>query len=364
MSKSVRLLNQPEDYSRIGVKNGLVEKWEDQRREFGGSGHWEWWYFDSILEDGTAVVIQFFTKGLQDIKAKDDHPFVTIKVTLPDGKSYEEHVKYAAKDATWGEGSCNVQIGNHLFQGDLENYKIYVDPINGLGANIELKSLAQAFRPGTSYFGFGDNDEQYFTWLCAVPKGEVSGTITVEGQEIQIYGAGYHDHQWGSCMYLTLWNHWLWARQGYDDYSLLVYDMVSSKKYGYKRFPVIFIEDKNGNIVFQSTDDVKYEVLDEYYDEKSGKYYPKSTRYIFSDGQKQVEYTVTEDKVLENTVPANDMPLPVKLMFKTLGLHPSYSRYQATGKMKISENGKEPIEREGQLIYEFMYPGKSYKENI
>ncbi|MDO4554512.1 MAG: hypothetical protein Q4B70_05125 [Lachnospiraceae bacterium] len=74
-----------------------------------------------------------------------------------------------------------------------------------------------------------------------------------------------------------------------------------------------------------------------------------------------MEYTVTEDKILENTVPANDMPMPVRLLIKSLGLQPSYSRYQATGKLVMSEAGKELVNREGQLIYEFMYPSKSFK---
>ena len=34
-----------------------------------------------------------------------------------------------------------------------------------------------------------------FTWLCAVPKCEVSGTLTVGGQTRQVKGSGYHDRQ-------------------------------------------------------------------------------------------------------------------------------------------------------------------------
>lgn len=361
MMKKVRLMNRPEDYKRLGVNPNQIEMWEDKRRDTSRSGHWEWWYFDALLDDGTAVVIQFFSKAAQFRNI--DYPSATIKVTLPDGKHYEKEFRYPAKDGRFGKDRCDVQIGAHSFRGDFKTYNIHVEPLEGLGADIRLTSLAQPYRPGSAYFGFGDHDEQYYTWLCAVPKGEVTGALTVNGKKRQIHGFGYHDHQWGSNVYMTLWNHWLWARQGFDDYSLLVFDMVSDRKYGYERIPIIFIEDKDGNIVFESNRDVKYELLSDYRDEKSGKKYPKSSRYTFCDGVKQVEYTVTENKVLENTLASERLSFLILLLFKALGMNPSYTRYAATGTLRITEAGRGPIERTGRLIYEFMYPGKSFHTN-
>jgi hypothetical protein len=199
-----------------------------------------------------------------------------------------------------------------------------------------------------------------------VPKGEVSGTITINGKSQKIHGYGYHDHQWGSNMYLSLWNHWLWARQGFDNYSVLLFDLNANKKYNYKRFPIMFIQDKNGKIIFENTENVKYEILEEYQDEKSGKFYPKTSRYTFDNNGKRVEYTLSENQILENFNVAQDgkkIGIAIKLIAKVLGLKPSYTRYSAIGTLKIYEAGKETIERTGNLIYEFMYPSKSYKIN-
>ena len=359
-TKRARLINTPEDYKKLGVNPETIEKWEDQRRDTKQGGHWEWWYFDALCDDGTAVVIQFFTKISQF--ANKDYPMLTIKVTLPDGTNLHRRYQYSAAEGKFGAGQCDVQIAKHHFKGDFKNYSIFVDAAEGLGADIKLKSLAQPYRPASSYFQFGKN---YFTWLCAVPKGEVSGTITIDGQTREIHGRGYHDHQWGSNMYFSLWNHWLWARQGFDDYSLLVFDLTASKKYGHKRFPIMFIEDKDGNIIFENTEEVKHEVLEEYFDEHCGKYVPKTSHYTFRNGAKQVEYTLTWNKIIENTSAKDTKKLNFAAWFfsKILGLNPSYTRYSAMGHLKITEASKEPIERSGELIYEYMFPGKMYKVN-
>ncbi len=39
----VRLMDQPEDYQRLGVNPDRVEVWEDRRRSGDGPTEWEWW---------------------------------------------------------------------------------------------------------------------------------------------------------------------------------------------------------------------------------------------------------------------------------------------------------------------------------
>ena len=357
-----RLLDQPDDYKRLGVNPDKVEVWEDRRRDDARPNHWEWWYFDAILDDGTTVVIQFFTKSGMHLKENGDHPSFHIKVTLPDGTLYSESPTFRAKEASYGEDQCNVRFGSNIFKGDLREYVIHVETTKGIGADLKLTSLSKSYRPGTAYFNFG-SEEKYYTWLCAVPKGEVTGTLTVGGKTTEVHGFGYHDHQWGNVNFLTEWNHWLWARQSFDDYSMLVFDMVSNKNTEYSRFPIMFIQDKDGNIVFENTHNVTCEVLEEYHDdEASGKDYPKALHYSFENDGKQVDYTLKVKKVLENTGIKN-LPAARKLVIGFLGISPSYTRYLASGEL-VFKNGDEAINRSGELIYEFMFPGNSYKGHI
>lgn len=363
-TETARLLDQPEDYKRLGINPKKIEKWEDCRRNKNdGAGNWEWWYFDSILDDGSKVVIQFFTKaGMKKIKKAGDSPSVTIKITLPDGTEYNEEIDIKPQDCFYGEEQCDVRLGKHTFIGDFKEYHIHVDTYHGVGADLVLKSLAKPYRPGTAYFSFGDEGE-YYTWLCGVPKGEVSGTIIINGETKTVHGKGYHGHQWGNQFYLPEWNHWVWARQSFEDYSVLVFDFVTSEKYGYQRFPIIFIQDKNGEIVFESKEGVDCTVSGDYLDDQfSGKHYPSNIHYRFENDGKKVEYTLNKKDILEAKGIKN-LPLMARMLAKKLKMNVAYTRYAAYGELQFCTEDNR-IERSGELIYEFMYPGESYEGHM
>lgn len=362
--EQARLWDRPEDYKRLGVNPNQIEVWEDQRRNTDPkAGNWEWWYFDSILDDGTKAVIQFFTKaGMRNVNKDGDTPSLTIKITLPDGTLYEQKAEPKADICHFGTGKCDVHLGEHSFVGDFKQYHIHVEPIKGVGADLTLVSHSKPYRPGTAYFGFGENT--FYTWLCAVPKGEVSGTLTVNGKQISVHGSGYHDHQWGNKFFMSLWNHWLWSRQNFGDDSMLVFDFVTSEEYGFARMPIAFIQNADGDTVFESRHGVKCKILDTYVDEKaSGKTYPKKISYIFTDGNKKAVYTLTGDTVLEAQGFAK-AALPLKLVTKLMKMdRMAYTRYAGQGALMLTA-GKEVVERSGSLIYEIMYPGEDCAEHM
>jgi hypothetical protein len=161
-----------------------------------------------------------------------------------------------------------------------------------------------------------------------------------------------------------------------------VFDFVASAKYGFERIPVCFIQDADGDLVFTNTHDVNYEVLEELRDPTSGKDCPKVSRYTFVHDGIQVEYTLTAKTILESRDALSLAPhmmrekfgqvvgglvggVAVALMrrrFRRQGIQPSYTRFAATGDLRLTRDG-ETIARSGDLIYEFMYPGLSYREH-
>ncbi|MDO5861880.1 MAG: hypothetical protein Q4Q58_03695 [Thermoplasmata archaeon] len=356
-----RLMDRPEDYERLGVDPFHIEKWEDGIRIDPVRMTWEWWYFDFMMDDGTKAVIQFFSKSGGSMYKSGYHPTFTIDVTMPDGTEHRREPSFPESEATWSREMCDVRYGPHGFAGDLEDYSVFVDPIDGLGADLHLHSLSRPYRPGSAYISFGE-DDRWYTWLCAVPKGEVTGTLTVEGREIPVHGFGYHDHQWGNVNFLKEWNHWVWARQNFGDYSLLVFDMVSNGKTGFSRFPLMFLQDAEGNLVMENTRGVECEVLGEYHDENSGKDYPKGFRYVFENGGARLEYTLEMNGILECNGKGS-LSASRRALMAVARIDPAYTRYSATGRMRLTVDGKEVV-REGELIYEFMYPGKDYRDHM
>lgn len=382
VTQRVRLMDQPGDYRTLGVSPDRIEAWEDGRRSQDIAGSWEWWYFDSILDDGSQAVIQFFTKDNPHISAVEIHPMLRITITAPDGTKYSSSVKVPADQARIATDGCDVSYGPHRFAGDLTDYRIQVAPTEGLSADIHLHSAAKPFRPGTAYFSFSDDDSLFYTWFCVVPAGEVTGTLTYGGQTHQIHGRGYHDHQWGTIPVIEAWNHWTWSRQSFDDHAILVFDMTTRKEYGYTRFPLCFVQDADGNVVFENTQGVDYTVLSEYTDAGSGKVYPKDSRYVFDNDMGRAEYTLHQDDVIESmdiratvinqltpkvgkTLAKWLTPLLLKSASKKMaakGLDPSYARYNGHAGLTLTPADGPVVQRSGKLIYEFMYPGPSYKD--
>lgn len=354
MLKDAMLLNTPEDFERLGINLKQIEQWEDGVRDSEASNHFEWWYFDSILDDGTKVVIQFLSKNGRTFSSNEFHPTIFYKVTLPDGRQIDKEYHSSAKDIHWSKDACDVQFGANYCKGDLRHYQIHMELVDGMAADLILDSISKPYRPGTSYFQFGEPDK-YYTWLCVVPRGKVSGSITVEGQQRAVSGTGYHDHQWGSINFHKYWNHWIWARQSFGDYSMLLFDFFTSEEYNCKRFPILFIQDKNGNLVFESIDEVKCLIEQHYTDDASGKEYPSKMLYEFENNGTRVSYHLEATKTIEKKGMKN-VPLAMRMAMKAMKLQASYFRYVATGELKFASKEKS-FERNGTLIYEIMCPG-------
>lgn len=372
----VRIMDRDSDYAKMGTTPGIIDPWEDGKRDDDRAGVYEWWYFDMILDDGSKAVIHFNTKDNRTIGKDGTIPSVVIKITAPDGTDYMDNVVLKKEDATFGSGKCDVHYGPHFVEGDLETYHIYVAPTKGkggddgaggkkkassVGADLILKSTSKPWRPGAGGFAFGDDG--YFTWLCAVPRGTVEGTLTYGGKTHKVTGAGYHDHQWGNMKHFSTWDHWIWGRQDMGDYNILVFDIGTQKAFGYQRLPMMFLEDKDGNVVMEQLTTPKCTFLEEYKEKLSGKMYPKTVEYVFEDGEKTAKYTIHQEYELESRDASGRLPGPIRWVLKKRGLQPSTSRNYAAGVLEYND-GKQTIRRESELIYEFVYMGLTVKDKM
>lgn len=357
-----RLMNTPEDYKALGIKDGPVEVWEDGRRNDGKSGNYEWWYIDAMMEDGTKLCFTYADKTVFKFQEDEPFPYVKVVITTPDGEEVTERIEYTAADAAFGKDKCDVIIGPHSFIGDLKEYKLHFEPVNGIGAELSLTSLGKPWRPGTAYFAFGDDDDYFFTWLCAVPQAEVTGTVTVGGETRQVKGYGYHDHQWGSIHMLFAWNHWIWARQKVGDYNILVFDMTANERFGFTRYNLCFIQDSKGDLVFENNSGAKVEFLDVEYDDLIEKTCPTKVKFTYDNNGKQVEYTIRQLEKLEIRNEYKTAAPEMQVAFDGFGLKPSYSRLEGEGELVIIDGAKR-TEEKGKLIYELAYLASQWRED-
>ncbi len=374
---NVRVMDRDEDYQRMGTKKGVIEPWEDGKRDNDRAGVYEWWYFDMILDDGSKAVIHFNTKDNKTIKKSGTIPSVVLKITSPDGKEYKDNVVLTAADAHFGTACCDVKFGPHSIYGDFKEYKIHVAPTGGVcgtdgagghgaasdvGCDLTLTSLAKPWRPGAGGFAFEGGG--YFTWLCAVPRGTVCGDLYYNGEHHTVTGAGYHDHQWGNVAHNKTWYHWIWGRQDFGDYAMLTFDICTQKKFGYTRLPMFFLEDKDGNLLLEQLTTPKCRIVEEYTEKLTGKKYPKEVAYTLMQGKRKLVYTIRQQEELESRDAGAQMPKALLKVLELKDLHPSTTRNFAHGKMTYTDESGKTVTREGDMIYEFVYMGMNYRAHM
>ena len=354
---SIRL--RKEDFQSLGLNPARVELWEDGMRTDGGRGSYEWWYFDSHLDDGGKLVIVFLTKSFVTPN-RPLTPTVTLQYDAPDGTHYEELLTFPAAQFFASRERCDVRMGENVFSGDLHTYSIRLSGKH-VCARIKLTERVPAWRPGTGQIFFGERDEHFFAWLPSVPEGSVEGELTINGQSQRVTGTGYHDHNWGDVSMLRLMNHWYWGRAKIAEYTVISSFITAEKKYGYKTFPV-FLLAKNGVMVAQSSlDSPAFSQSGEHLDDVTKKPVHDELVYDHTNGNERYVVTYRREKDILRTRFADTLPLPARLLAKLIGFSGAYLRFTGTASLEHFVGG-ECVERVSDpAIWELMYFGHTQK---
>jgi hypothetical protein len=351
-----RLASESADYEKLGINKHTVAQWEDGSRTDGGKGSYEWWYFDAHLDDGTKLVIVFYTKRMMKTNSPLS-PYVTIDLDTPDGRHFEERLE--VKGIPWSSsiGSCDVKVGPCYIKGNLKKYSIYYDD-RAIQAEATLSANIPSWRPETGHIYFGDNDEHFFAWLPSVPEGDVTAKITVDGITTEHTGTGYHDHNWGNIVMTKVMHHWYWGRAKVGDYNVISSYIYGEKKYGYNEFP-IFMLAKDGEIVADDGKKLTFIPTDVYNDEVTGK--PAHNRLVYQYEDEGFAYRVTwlRKSSLIAFKMIDQLKGAVRILAKAIGFDAAYLRF--TGDVSVEEirAGSEPVTQEGPALWEEMYFGKT-----
>jgi hypothetical protein len=345
-----------EDYVRLGLKRGEIEQWEDAMRTTGGRDSFEWWYFDSHLEDGTALVITFYTKFLLDAKGPEA-PLITVDLDRPGQPQKDLMIHAKPEEFKASKEKCDVQIKDSYFRGDLHAYQIKVVD-ESLTVEAELIGQVPSWRPGTAYKYFGERDEHYLAWLPSVPQGKVTVTITEKGSQPRtLTGIGYHDHNWGDVAMSKLLNHWYWGRAQAGPYSIVAVRMFAEKTYG-KTELTEFMLAKDGKIVADDPAKVTLRLEDTFEDDKSHK--PVANRVIY-------EYKVDDQNLYRVTFQRSETILDVKFIDQVKGfkhilaqvanIDGAYLRFSGSVSVERFADGKSVERVSDPGIWELMYFG-------
>lgn len=339
----------------------IPEVWEDGQRVPLDKHHFEWWYFDVELDDGSVLVIIFGPKPFFDTHFPIT-PMIAVDYRNPSGKHLQEFYveRNWKKNYSSSKDKCEVRIKDNYFIGDLKNYKIKAKT-KTIEAEINLENLSKPWRPGNGilYFNNGkDKEDKYFAWFPSVPYGKVTGTLTINGVKKQIKGFGYHDHNWGNADPCEIFNHWYWSRSHIGEYILLACNLVARKEYNYQEIPYILLLDKTGLL---AEDSEKVQVI-----KKEPITHPKTKKIVYNNlefkyDDKKVKFSLElhrkRDLVLQNLILLNSP----HLFFNQLGKNPWYHRFIGESKLTLEKDGKKE-QFNSTVVYELMFYGKNVKK--
>lgn len=343
-------------FDRLGLSTTTVEPWEDGlRTDPAKKDTFEWWYFDSHLDDGAKLVITFFTKPA-DNPAAGVHPQIALDLDLPDGRTLNKQIEFDPAEFAASTDGCDVTIAGNRFVGDLHTYRITVT-LEEISVDVTLTGETEPWRSGTGHAFFGADAETYFAWLPAVPAGHVEVTYTVDGASATTSGHGYHDHNWGNAPMLEVLNNWYWGRGAAGPYTFITAEMIAEKKYGHTPLPVFMLA-KDGTVIADDFTKVTFAKSGIHTDRQTGKPVADDHSFTFADGA--TEYTVAyhrEETILRNFF-IDQVHGVKKFLAKLVGFDGCYLRFSGTVTLTHREHGEVVDEFTEPAIWELMFFGK------
>ncbi len=350
-----RALSGTEGHRRFALSETTIEPWEDGLRTDSSPGTYEWWYFDAHLDDGSTVVIVFYTKPITD-SAGPLAPTVQVDLTRPDGTKLTKKVAFDPNQFAASKERCDVTIGPNRFQGNLHEYTLHVE-LPELTADFKLTGDVSPWRPEAGVLTFGNNDEKYFAWLPSVPHGRVTGSVAVEGRRIEVIGSGYHDHNWGNAALTELIHDWYWGRARVGDYTIIASFITAEQRYGSSTFP-IFLLAKGDEVLVGESSHVTFSSSDVTIDDKTGKPVASRLLFDFKDGDRAYRVSFHRKHDLVRAPLVDGLPGFTRFLARLAGFDGAYHRFTGEVTVEAFEGGTQvDVQRNSTAVWELMYLG-------
>ncbi len=328
-----------------------MQPWEDAYRTSGLEEAFEWWYFDSIFEDGTAIVVCYTTKAKKPTKPPIT-PNVTTIIQNIAGEKRKVTIAYSAAEFSSSTESCDVVIGPNRWKGDLDHYEMHNEG-EGMVLDLAFDRGAPSWRPGLGVDFVDENEKTWSGWVVPVPYGTVEGTLAVDGETRSLKGTCYHDHNWSNINLGAYLDHWYWGRGHIGDFTM-VFSMLTYRKAfgpdGIKERPVFFLA-KGDKML---TDDAEPLTLltRQFVKGPGGKTYPELLDWHWHTAGGDVHLALREVKLLDAVDLSETLPSWERPLAHLLG-NPFYFDFQADMELTVDLEGVHE-RAAGSVIFEKM----------
>jgi len=349
-TKTAYIASTDAHYQTLGLKKDTVEPWEDGLRTDGKSGSFEWWYSDFLFDDGTSVVVVFYTKLAFDTYGMA-RPTASISVYYPDGTKAENfYFESIGTDINASKIITDVHVGKSYLTNKNGDYLLHFEK-DGLIFDAKMVSNLPMKRPNTGFIYFEEDKSKYFAWLATQISSNVEATLTHKGKTSKFSGLGYHDHNWGNTAMNEIINHWHWGRVTINDYTVVFFEIIANNDFNNSKIPVFLVAKGNKFIEMDSPITVKKTNIITH--PSTNKKYAKNITVSQTDSN-GTTYSITSQSKKDLTfLDMNRFPFEI-------GNSPTYLRSLSDFNLTIIQSNGSKIEQSGQGIIEQM----SFDDNI
>ena len=217
-----------------GAKDGeltVVTEQDNALHPSDSTWAFEHWYYDAHLDSGHIVVA--FLQMRRPEEPPGSKPIVELLVYYPDGRRRQITVRHPKSDFRASADRCDVSIGRSHARSDYSGAL----PVHVLHAEEEdvvfdltFTNETHSWMPGKGVSHIGDNT---FGWVVPGPRTAVTGTITLDGETLDVTGRGYHDHNWGVGNMPRIIERWHWGRLYTEEFSLIYATVQMQKQWGH-----------------------------------------------------------------------------------------------------------------------------------
>jgi len=211
----------------------------------------EWWYFDTAFDNGYTAQVGIRVLGIIN------QGIVSVRLDIYKEGELESHELkkyliwdfYASKDVPLIKLKGKQVMECHINEttGDWE-YDLSLE-LDKSSVELRFVGCTKGWKGSTP----GGK------WAVILPRADVSGTIKLKNEEINVSGIGYHDHNWEITVFTGINFGWFWGKVNSNSYTMTWSKIMTTRFWGQ---PLLVINKKNDDYMNIEPEYIQFIVKD------------------------------------------------------------------------------------------------------
>lgn len=209
----------------------------------------ESWNYLFMLDTGETLSFSFL---LSNLGLTSGAASAQISLSSPHSDPVTARDEHGQSDFTENRGKGIISIGTQSIERK-DNHTRLVFSKNGMKADLRLRPWFAGFQVGDGKTIVDRGKGGFYRTFIEIPRCDMEGTLTVQGTERSIKGAGYMDHTVSNVLPPSYSRNWYSMRAFFPDCTVALLEFQYVPRLGGGKWTMGFVADKTG-LLGASTD--------------------------------------------------------------------------------------------------------------